>query len=78
MFYTVGEDIISEVIPLKKGKTVKIYISKKRDKYAQSCKCFGTHYLEQIIDHNGKILQETIKKNPHHIKLGILGSPEYD
>lgn len=67
MFYTVGEDIISEVIPLKKGKTVKIYISKKRDKYAQSCKCFGTHYLEQTLDDNDNVIKEVIRKNPHHV-----------
>lgn len=71
MYHTEGENIISEVNPLNDGKIVKIYISKKNKKYSQSCKCFGTHYLEQTFDNKGNLIKEIIKENPYFIKSSL-------
>lgn len=78
MFHVEGDNIFSEVIPFNKGKKILIYLEKLGDFFDTSCKCFGTHYLEQIIDENGKIISESIKKNPHFVKLEGFSSLDYD
>lgn len=78
MFYTEGDRIFSEVIPLTNGNKILIYLEYLDGIYDNSCKCFGTHYLEQIIDNEGNIVQEVIRKNPNCLELKNLGSPEYD
>ena len=78
MFYSEGDNIFSEVVPLSEGNKVLVYLEDLGGVYDESCKCFGTHVLEQIMDKEGNIISEAIKKNPHHVELGTLGSPEYD
>lgn len=63
-----GADTFFEVMPLNKGKKVKIYLSKREDDFNQDCKCFGNYYLEQIFNENNQIIKETIKENPHYIE----------
>lgn len=60
-----GDDIEYETEPHK----IIIYVSKGKFKYVESCKAFGTHFLEQILDKNNTVVKETIKKNPYYIEL---------
>lgn len=64
--YIQGGNIFFEVIPLNKcQKKIIIYLSKNNGKFEQECKCYASHYLEQIFDENNQIVSEVIKENPH-------------
>lgn len=67
MFKVEGDDILSEVILLNNSKKIWIYVKKVENKYVKSCKCFATHVLEQTLDNNNNVVEEVIKKNPHHV-----------
>lgn len=71
MFVTKGETIKYESFPLEKGKKIIIYLSKKNGLFFEDSKCFGSHYLEQVFDDNGNIIEENIKINPHHTNLNV-------
>ena len=60
-----GDDVNYETIENK----VIIYLKKGHFNYTESCKCFGTHYLEQTLDDNDNVINETIKENPHWVDL---------
>ena len=49
--YIQGGNIFFEVIPLNKcQKKIIIYLSKNNGKFEQECKCYASHYLEQICN----------------------------
>lgn len=60
-----GDDIEYETETHK----IIIYVSKGKSKYVKSCKAFGTHFLEQIVDKDNNVIKETIKKNPYYVDL---------
>ncbi len=60
------------------GKKVLIYLEILGEKFDISCKCFGTHYLEQTIDNEGNIIKEIIKVNPHYVDFQGFVSTIYD
>lgn len=74
-FKTIGDDILYE-LP-SKNKII-IYFKKCEDKYVDSCKAFGTHYLEQTLDEHNNVISEVIKENPHKVDFpSSLFSDEY-
>ena len=71
MFVTKGETIRYETFPLEKGKKIIIYLSKKNGLFIEDSKSFGSHYLEQVFDDSGNIIEENIKINPHYTNLNV-------
>jgi len=81
MYYIEGDDIYTEDIPLQKGKKIITYLDKRgENKYVEYVKCFGSHFLEQIFDEKGNLIEETIKVNPHKkdIDWSKMIDDEYD
>lgn len=62
-FKVEGDDIKYET----SKNQILIYLEKVDDDFVTSCKCFGTHYLEQTLDDNDNVIKEVIKKNPHYV-----------
>lgn len=62
-FKVEGDDIHYET---SKNQII-LYLEKNGKDFVGSCKCFGTHYLEQTLDDNDDVIKEVIRKNPHHI-----------
>lgn len=60
--YCEGQDIKYEFPSVNK---IIIYLEKSDNGFLESCKCFGTHYLEQNLDENYNVISESIKDNPH-------------
>ena len=69
MYYCEGQDVIME-FP-SKNKII-IYLKKGETRYVDSCKCFGTHYLEQTLDENNNVVSEVINENPHWVDIKII------
>ena len=68
-YYCEGQDIKVE-FPTK--NKIIIFIKKGEDRFLESCKCFGTHYLEQTLDDNNDVISEVIKENPHWVDIKTI------
>lgn len=69
MYYTPGEDIYYEIFQVKNRIKIIIYLKRVQGGFMDSCKCFGTHLLEQSVDENNNIVSEVIKENPHKVEF---------
>ena len=58
------EDIFSEEFLIKKGRVLRIYVSKKDDQYIKKVKYLASHCIELLLDKNHNILTCQIIENP--------------
>ncbi len=75
MYATLYEDVLYEILKLKQGFQVRIYLSKYKGIFINSNKAFGDYFLEQTFDSNDNLISEKIKKNPHRVEWGDI---DYD
>lgn len=70
MYATLYEDVLYEIIKLKQGFQVKIYLSKYNGIFINSNKAFGDYFLEQTFDSKDNLISEKIKKKPSSCGMG--------
>lgn len=70
--YCEGEDIKYDFPSENK---IRIYLKRTNGGYLRSCKCFGTHYLEQTLDEQGDVITEVIKENPYWVDIDTVVVP---
>lgn len=63
-YFGTHEDIFSEEFLLKKGKILRVYVSKEDNQYIKKVKYLASHCIELLLDKNNNVVKQHIIENP--------------